>query len=154
MLWSHMIRNDVEQNLHALLVRGGHQLLVVAQCAEMLLHAVQIHRTVTVIVLRPTILQDRRKPHRGYSKILQVWQMLAKPSQITAMIGVRSSTVVRSLSVGRLVVARVTICKAVRHDQINDVATGDPLKFVNGLAAIRERQLKGCHSRRCSNSAN
>ena len=53
-----MIRNDVENNLHSLLVRSRDQILIILQCPEMWVHGIKVHGAVPVIVLRSPVLHN------------------------------------------------------------------------------------------------
>ena len=53
-----MIRNDVENNLHSLLVRSRDQILIILQCPEMWVHGIDVHGAVPVIVLPSPVLHN------------------------------------------------------------------------------------------------
>ncbi len=53
--WSHVIRHEIEKNLHALLVRFRDEFLIVLNRSKMRIDRVQIHRAITVIILSRAI---------------------------------------------------------------------------------------------------
>src|SRR5271165_6547822 len=65
-----MVRHDVEKNLHLLLMRSSDKFAIVVERPEMWLHSVEIHSSVTVVILCRAILYNRREPKCRDSQIL------------------------------------------------------------------------------------
>ena len=76
----HMVRHNIEQNFHLLLVRRRNQFLIIPQRPQVRIDRIQIHRPVTVVILRGPILHHRREPNRRHAEILQIRQVLAHPA--------------------------------------------------------------------------
>ncbi len=129
MLWADVVRHDVEENLHSLAVRRCDQVLIVLERTEVWINGVQVNGSVSVIILRSAVLHDRSKPKRGHAEILQVKETVLDSEQIATMICARLRTIMRSGSLGGLIIRGVSVCETVRHDQVNHVILRHSLKF-------------------------
>ena len=118
------------------------------------IHGVQIHCSVTVIILRRAVLHHRREPQRGYAKFLQIRQMILDSAQVAAMVRARFRSIVRAGCFRRLVVRRIPIRKTVRHDQVNHIIRRQTLKFAERWHARCQRQLERRRAFRRRNPAN
>jgi len=148
MMRAHMIGNGVEENLDALLVGSGDEVLIIGERAEMRIHGVEVHGAITVIILRGAILNDRGEPEGGDAEILEIGQMLADAAEIAAVIGAGIRAVVSAGSAGRRIVREITIGEAVRHDEIKSIRRRETLITASDGLARSERQFKGSFSAR------
>ena len=148
-----MVRDNIEENLHPLLVRRGDEFLIFAKRSQMRVDRVEIDGSIAVIVLRRAILDDGREPKSGDAEISQIAKMILNSPQITPMICTRPVADVGSNGVRRLIICGIAVGEAIRHDEINDVLRGEPLKLVDGLGSRFQRQLERSRAGRSSDPA-
>jgi hypothetical protein len=60
MFWPNVVRHNVENYFHALLMRCGYEILIIPQVSEVRLDRVQIYSAVSVVILARAILDDWR----------------------------------------------------------------------------------------------
>src|SRR5260370_42455414 len=116
MLPADVVRHDVEENLHSLLVRRCDQVLIAFERTEVWINGVQVNGSVYVIILRSAVFHDGSKPKRGHAEIFQVREMVLDSEQIATMICARLRTIMRSGGLGGLIIRGVSVCETVRYD--------------------------------------
>src|SRR5579883_617274 len=139
---SNMIRDGIEENLDVLLVSRSDEVLIVREGAEMGVHIIEIHGAVAVIILGSAVLHDGREPERGYAEILEITEVFANAAEVAAVIRARLGTVIRAGCCERFVIRRIAVRKAVRHDQVENVAGREALKSAGGWLAGGQRKFK------------
>src|ERR1019366_4583796 len=127
-------------HLQALGVRLVHQLTEFLQVAEVLIDAIEIHRTVAVIIRDGLIVVAfafvqvvdvvvyRSEPERGDAQILQIRKVLRNAGEIAAMVVAALDAIVQSAADGGIVVGGVAVGEAVRHDEVDHVVAREALK--------------------------
>ena len=71
-----MVKDDVQQDAQARLVRRRHQVDQVAACAEARVHVEEVLHAVAVItVLVPALLEHRAQPQRAHAQFFQIRQL-------------------------------------------------------------------------------
>ena len=121
MFRSNMIRHGIKKNLHPLFVRGRDEFLIIFQRSEMGIDGIKVHGAVPVIVLRGPVFHDGRKQQRGHAEILQIGQVVLYPAQVAAVVGAGFRTVVRTRRFCWLIIRRIAVREAVRHDEVHHV---------------------------------
>src|SRR3984885_5159789 len=83
---TYMVWNCIENDLHASLMQGGGETLIVSQCAEMRINGIHIGRAIAVIGLwRWDVLVNGCRPYSGDAQRLQIVEVLLDAFEVTAM---------------------------------------------------------------------
>jgi hypothetical protein len=130
-----MVGDNIEEDLHVLLVSGGDKLLIILECAEMGINRIKIDSTVTVIAGTTAILHNRRQPQRGDAEVLKVRKMSLDATEVTTVIGTRFGAVMGAGEFGRFVVGGITVCETVWHDEVNYIVKRESLIAAENLFA-------------------
>ena len=103
-----VVRHLVLDHLQSEAVRRVHQLPVLGEVAEVLVHGVEVHRAVTVVVGDGGavvalalvevvhVVVDGRGPDRGDAEVLQVGQAVDDPLQVATVVVARLRAVVEA----------------------------------------------------------
>ncbi len=153
MIGAGVVRHLILDHLQAEAVRRFHQLAVLGEVAEVLVHGVEVHRAVTVVVgdggavvalaLVEVIhvVVDGRGPDRGDAEVLQVGQAVDDPLQVATVVVARPAAVVEAAGARGVVVGGIPVREPVRHDQVHHVVGRESLEST--VARERRAQLEG-----------
>jgi hypothetical protein len=107
---------------------------------EVYVHRVEVHGPVAVVVRdRPpglglplvqaiAVIVDRRYPQHRDAEVPRVGQAGLEAREVAAVVAPRPGAVVQAARDGRVVVGRVPVREAVRHDEVDHVAGAEALE--------------------------
>ena len=117
-----MVCDDIHQDLKPLSVSLFDKLPIEFVAAETGIDVIVVGCRITVIglVLR-IIFQKRSRPDCCRTEFRDVVEMVDNPLNVTAVSSEKFAAVRLFSGVGRRIIRRVAICKAVRHNEINHI---------------------------------
>src|SRR5882672_8199380 len=126
--WANVIGDRVEENLHAPLMRSGYEILVVFESPQMWIDCIKIHRAVSVVIVSGSVFHDRCQPKCRNAEILQIVQMVPDATEIASVPCAWFCAIVGTGKFRRLIVGRVTIGEAIRHDEVENIVSCEAMK--------------------------
>src|ERR1700691_2640993 len=140
MLRACVVHHVVDQHLHAEAVSVSNKCLIVLHGANMVVESVKVNDVVAVVI-GISVLPDRSQPESGYTKVVQISEMVSNATQIAAMVRPGIASVIYARRPRRLIVRRITIGEAVGHDQVNHVVPRETFKAFLKVSSRQQRQL-------------
>ena len=137
MFYAAVVEDHIHYNLDTAVVAFGYQLLILFVGAETRINFIVIGSSIAVVrTAGHVVFQYRSEPESGYTQVGEVIQILLDTCKVTTMAGVRIIAVYFVFGhAGDLVIVRITICKAVGHQQVEGVGSIKTFVFTAFLAA-------------------
>ena len=139
-----VIRHHVENDLEALPMRVIHKRPEIGECAEVLLDLVEVGGAIAVVIGDGlavvhffaievvVVVVEWRHPDRRHAERLEIGKFLPHACEIAAVVVAALRAIDDVGLAGRTVVRRVTVRKAVGHDEVHHIIRTESLKAPRG----------------------
>ena len=132
-----VVGHDVHDHLDAALMAFAHELAVHLIVSEAGIDAVIVTAGISVVGLaRLIVLEQRSVPDGRCAQVGDIVQMVHNALYVASVTASKLLAVSLVVSIRRIVIGRIAVGEAVRHDQVDQVGGGETLAFGRAFAAL------------------